>query len=625
MRFSSTVTRAALWASLSTSTTWAFAPSRIIRPYSTTALFMSDLSGMTVKELKQLVRDSDPPAGIMSKLTKKTMLVDYIQSRGLASITTPEPKAAVVETKEAPAPVVEKKVVEEVVEEEEVVSSSGSDEGVMEKVQSIFPGAVTNSQLMSHIGDVLLKEAGYDLKSNTLVATCLCCDEVNRPLEADLKKLSTADHFNMGGLAGFPFGGKTAFGAMAAHIPDNGNCLIVHGPHVGVDRAGNVGTVERRGKVNGGSCCGSAIAAKNIVTTMGEQIDLEMNVLDAQQSFVNSLLSPHASRLVEAREPMKELPHALYDTQAQLVKDIVTSSTITVGAHTAVLGGIQINTPPEYEDAFLVQDFSLYDNEGNFIKDLTKPKIGRQSFPPAIQAFPGAITNMELLSKVQSALDTLPSDTLLATSLCCDEVNRPLEQDLASVYGTNFHMGGLAGFPFGGATSFGAMTAHIPDGGSCLVVYGPHVGVDSTGKVGTVERLGKANGGSCCGSAVAAAGFVGQVHRGEMDNTINTEVVDAQQSFVNQLLLPHAGRLEEAENSMVELPYALYDAQSDLLKQIVSNGANIDGTIAVLGGIQINTPPDNGYDDYFLPLSFVVYDKDGNEVKDLFWDTFYEN
>ena len=44
----------------------------------------------------------------------------------------------------------------------------------------------------------------------------------------------------------------------------------------------------------------------------------------------------------------------------------------------------------------------------------------------------------------------------------------------------------MIGFPFGGITSFGAMASHIPDGGSCLVVFGPHVGVDSTGKVGTV-------------------------------------------------------------------------------------------------------------------------------------------
>ena len=58
----------------------------------------------------------------------------------------------------------------------------------------------------------------------------------------------------MGGLAGFPFGGVTGFGAMAHHIPDNGSCLVVYGPHVGIDSRGIVGTVERRGRKHGGAC-----------------------------------------------------------------------------------------------------------------------------------------------------------------------------------------------------------------------------------------------------------------------------------------------------------------------------------------------------------------------------------
>eukprot|EP00565_Helicotheca_tamesis_P001175 CAMPEP_0185723252 /NCGR_PEP_ID=MMETSP1171-20130828/155_1 /TAXON_ID=374046 /ORGANISM="Helicotheca tamensis, Strain CCMP826" /LENGTH=224 /DNA_ID=CAMNT_0028390923 /DNA_START=16 /DNA_END=686 /DNA_ORIENTATION=+ len=125
-----------------------------------------------------------------------------------------------------------------------------------------------------------------------------------------------------------------------------------------------------------------------------------------------------------------------------------------------------------------------------------------KAFDKVQESFPGALSNAELTNFVKETLKAEGYDdgkTLVATSLCCDEVNRPLESDLSAMYDTNFNMGGLAGFPFGGATSFGAMAAHIPDGGSCVVVYGPHVGVDSTGAVGTVERRGRANGGSCCG------------------------------------------------------------------------------------------------------------------------------
>lgn len=83
------------------------------------------------------------------------------------------------------------------------------------------------------------------------------------------------------------------------------------------------------------------------------------------------------------------------------------------------------------------------------------------------EIFPGAISGVKLAAHVKEVLNRngySDRKTLLATSLCCDEVNRDFEQDLTSVYGSNFSMGGLAGFAFGGVTSFGAMAHHIPDG-----------------------------------------------------------------------------------------------------------------------------------------------------------------
>ena len=232
---------------------------------------------------------------------------------------------------------------------------------------------------------------------------------------------------------------------------------------------------------------------------------------------------------------------------------------------------------------------------------ITAAKIG--------SVFPGALKNKDLVDKVSKSLEKYGygRDTLVATSLCADEVNRCLEQDLSDVYGDNFSMGGLAGFPFGGVTSFGAMAAHIPDGGSCLVVFGPHVGVDSSGTVGTVERRGRAAGGSCCGSAIAASGYVASVNGGEAKKAdAPTVPTDAQQNYVGNMLLPYATRLSKASEMMVELPYALYDAQKKMMGDIIKAGAgNVagNGKIAVLGGIQVNTP--EGQSDYFKPVSYT--------------------
>mmetsp|Transcript_22047 Transcript_22047/g.33511 ORF Transcript_22047/g.33511 Transcript_22047/m.33511 type:complete len:312 (+) Transcript_22047:69-1004(+) len=242
-----------------------------------------------------------------------------------------------------------------------------------------------------------------------------------------------------------------------------------------------------------------------------------------------------------------------------------------------------------------------------------------EPFAKAGEIFPGALTNSELIQKICQTLvhDVgLDKEKILAvTSLCCDEVNRPLEFDLANSFTSTFNMGGLAGFPFGGTTSFNAMAAHIPDGGSCLVVYGPHVGVDSTGAVGTVERRGRKSGGPCCGSATAA---LSSVLSGEASKSpIPDGPLDAQQNFVGQLLLPYADRLKKSNDKNVELPNSLYHAQTKLMEQIVgvSAGSVADGSIALLGGIQINTPP--GHIDYFLPLGFDLYSNKAELVEKL--------
>lgn len=568
------------------------------------------MSEMSSKELKKLVKESFPDMGFVRRqsLSKSKMIdmlsgapevkeggkIEWSTSKGAATFGLNLDQAP-IETSSPMTP--------------------------FPKAVEAFPGALTNNELVQMIA-ATLDEKGYD-REKTLVATSLCCDEVNRPLEADLAGVYT-NNFWMGGLAGFPFGGAVAFGAMAAHIPDDGSCLMVYGPHVGVDSEGNVGTVERRGRKNGGSCCGSAVAASGYVADVlsgkAEKADIPDDPIAAQQAFVGDMLLPYAQRLEDADNKMAELPYALYDAQTDMVEAIISKSAGGVAGDglIGVLGGVQINTPEGFSDYYLPLSFELYNNKGELIEDLLSTTD--RPFTKVKEVFPGALSNAELVSKVTQTLEANGYDkdkTLVATSLCCDEVNRPLESDFTDVFTQNFNMGGLAGFPFGGAVSFGAMAAHIPDGGSTLVVYGPHVGVDSTGKAGTVERRGRVNGGSCCGSAVAASGYVSSVFNGEEPATLPEAVEDAQQYFVGKMLLPYAEQLENAEDKMVELPYALYGAQSELMTKIVEGGASgvADGTVAVLGGIQINTP--EGFTDYYMPLSFDLYNNKGELVKKL--------
>eukprot|EP00546_Thalassionema_frauenfeldii_P019998 CAMPEP_0178900666 /NCGR_PEP_ID=MMETSP0786-20121207/3592_1 /TAXON_ID=186022 /ORGANISM="Thalassionema frauenfeldii, Strain CCMP 1798" /LENGTH=483 /DNA_ID=CAMNT_0020571679 /DNA_START=510 /DNA_END=1961 /DNA_ORIENTATION=+ len=243
------------------------------------------------------------------------------------------------------------------------------------------------------------------------------------------------------------------------------------------------------------------------------------------------------------------------------------------------------------------------------------------------KAFPTAIPIKEMVGHVTATLANhgYGSSTLLSTSLCCDEINRDLEHEFEEHFGNHFAMGGLAGFPFGGITSFNAMAHHIPDGGSCLLVYGPHVGIDRSGKFGTVERRGRLKSGSCCGSATIAAAYCCAVHAGtqKLDIFSVEEDIDIEQHFVGQMLLPHAKRLDEADWPEVELPRILYEEQQKQIYKIVQQCCREvagNGKIALLGGIQINTPCEQ--EDYFVPLDFELRTNQDGTIMNKFEEAF---
>jgi len=129
-------------------------------------------------------------------------------------------------------------------------------------------------------------------------------------------------------------------------------------------------------------------------------------------------------------------------------------------------------------------------------------------------------------------------------------------------------------------------------------------------------------GGSCCGSAVAACMYVNSVMKGGDKTCLPCEPLDAQQAYVGDMLLPHGERLQQARDPMVELPHALFEAQDELMQKIIAKGSKEvagRGKIALLGGIQINTP--EGVSDFFLPLRFELLNNKGIMIEDMMLET----
>jgi len=240
------------------------------------------------------------------------------------------------------------------------------------------------------------------------------------------------------------------------------------------------------------------------------------------------------------------------------------------------------------------------------------------------------LSNKQLVKKVKDILvyhRFQPHRTKLATSFCNNTDRRVLEKDLCSAFGrTHIAMGGTAGFAFGGLTSFLEMARSSKD---CLIVYGPHIGVDETGIVPESSVLG-------CEAYSKAVKRVLQAYgdsKGSEEKKVQDEEdVEAstapspsevdlyEEGLVDRLLMPFCKRLDESKGDAMELAMVAFDAQDELMQSIVMAGCQqvqVSGQIAMLGGIQVHTPEKT--QDYFLPLKFDLLDSKGKLVEHLLW------
>jgi len=244
--------------------------------------------------------------------------------------------------------------------------------------------------------------------------------------------------------------------------------------------------------------------------------------------------------------------------------------------------------------------------------------------------FPGIVTSHHLSRSIDVILGSRSfkkETTLLATSFCCDEVCRDLEDELRAKFGQNFSFGGIAGLPFGGSTAFGALCHHVPQDGQILICYGPHIGIDYDGVLGKVNRRGHKGSGSCCNTANGALQYVKAVKAGTCIHCPDpSDPVTAQTVFINSQLMEHADRVINAENEMEATTFALYDCADALMKRILDkclpNDLPNDVPIALLGGIGVNTP--EGTPEYFLPKKFTLCNRKGEVVEDLLSELIVE-
>jgi len=230
-------------------------------------------------------------------------------------------------------------------------------------------------------------------------------------------------------------------------------------------------------------------------------------------------------------------------------------------------------------------------------------------------------------------------NTLFGHSVCSDEINNRKEQLIPLMvnrWQEGFFLGGLGGLPFAGKSGFGAYLHHVPDNGKLLIVFAPHVGIGSDGKIGALQRDGQAAVSTACGAAIGAYKALQErkesdPNRAAIDPLLilddvkaeDTDQFDPQLNQIVQLLAPRLGGIEMSDDSIAFVTYQMYGIIRELITACItqtSDTFNYASEVAVVGGIIINRRKGG---DFFQPLSFETRRKDEAPI-DLFTEAFGE-
>lgn len=221
------------------------------------------------------------------------------------------------------------------------------------------------------------------------------------------------------------------------------------------------------------------------------------------------------------------------------------------------------------------------------------------------ERFPKAARVGALASRLRLTLWGLGIETehvLFANALCRDELCTPSVRRFSTDWGENFSLAGLGGYPSAGRTGAEAYAAHLPAGGTLLILYGPHIGISSLGEFGVAERPGKRGLTPACG---ALLDFQRKI-QAQKDYQPSDDPLDIEQAALEHALLDEYQNSKDLE--LIDVAFKAVQRSVLKLFPIERYPSQV-----MIGGILINTP--QGFEDYFEVQSAIR--TKGTEVNDL--------
>lgn len=225
-------------------------------------------------------------------------------------------------------------------------------------IKTHYPNAEAGDEAVDKYLRIIKEEYHVDL-SKTLFATSICSDDAN--FSADFSKVLSRP-FVMGGLGGLPYTGYTGMVAYAHHIPDQGHAFIFYGPHIGINKDGVIGKMRRQGQSNDTNSCGALmLALERLTTDEDEEIYIPFSSeIDYQQTLLERSLMPFKHEIVNSKFPKKEITDLTYNIIHKLVHKCLGMAKDEFHCNKIILlGGIIINTDPEYQDYIEIKNFEV--------------------------------------------------------------------------------------------------------------------------------------------------------------------------------------------------------------------------------------------------------------------------
>ena len=278
-------------------------------------------------------------------------------------------------------------------------------------MRACFPNAMLSYDAAEAIQSTLYRR-GFTPR-NTLFSHSVCPDEVNAKSEELQALLSKrwGEAFTLGGLAGFPFAGRSGFRAYLHHCPDDGKLLILLAPHVGVAQldpdgtgagSGRVGALQREGQSKLATACGAAVGAYKADLAKRKQPPQEAaaaassapvvgspasGVLDSAQGvydfdpqieFIKEQLMPRLDGIENAKDEITYVTYQLYTIARELLYSEIAAATDLFDwcNEVAVVGGVLINRA-KGGDFFMPLGLQSR-TKGGGVEDLYEEAFGRR-------------------------------------------------------------------------------------------------------------------------------------------------------------------------------------------------------------------------------------------------------